>query len=83
MVGAATLAVILLLKGHKRLPGVHDITRDPDARRIPGLVLFRWHVRLFFANEKLFQSRLLDAVAASPTPFAGWSLRPNLSRAGT
>ena len=48
--------------------GYHDITRYPDARRIPGLVLFRWDAPLFFANAELFQERVLDAVAASPTP---------------
>jgi high affinity sulfate transporter 1 len=48
--------------------GYHDITRYPDARRIPGLVLFRWDAPLFFANAELFQDRVLDAVAASPTP---------------
>jgi high affinity sulfate transporter 1 len=48
--------------------GYHDITRYPDARLIPGLVLFRWDAPLFFANAELFQERVLDAVAASPTP---------------
>jgi high affinity sulfate transporter 1 len=48
--------------------GYHDITRHPDARRVPGLVLFRWDAPLFFANAELFQNRALDAVAASPTP---------------
>jgi MFS superfamily sulfate permease-like transporter len=48
--------------------GYHDITRHPDARVIPGLVLFRWDAPLFFANAELFQNRVLDAVAASPTP---------------
>jgi MFS superfamily sulfate permease-like transporter len=48
--------------------GYHDITRYPDARRIPGLVLFRWDAPLFFANAELFQDRVLDAVATSPTP---------------
>ncbi len=48
--------------------GYHDITRYPDARRIPGLVLFRWDAPLFFANAELFQERVLDAVATSPTP---------------
>jgi len=50
------------------IKGYHDITRYPDARRIPGLVLFRWDAPLFFANAELFQDRVLDAVAASPTP---------------
>ncbi len=48
--------------------GYHDITRYPDARRIPGLVLFRWDAPLFFANAEFFRERVLDAVATSPTP---------------
>ena len=48
--------------------GYHDITRYPDARRIPGLVLFRWDAPLFFANAEFFRERVLDAVAKSPTP---------------
>ena len=50
------------------IKGYHDITRYPDARRIPGLVLFRWDAPLFFANAELFHDRGLDAVASSPTP---------------
>ncbi len=52
----------------RRVKGYHDITRYPDARQIPGLVLFRWDAPLFFANAELFERRVLDAVAASPTP---------------
>ncbi len=48
--------------------GYHDITRYPDARQIPGLVLFRWDAPLFFANAELFQGRVLEAVSNSPTP---------------
>jgi len=47
--------------------GYHDITRYPGARLIPGLVLFRWDAPLFFANAELFEDRVLDAVAASPS----------------
>jgi high affinity sulfate transporter 1 len=50
------------------IKGYHDITRYPDARRIPGLVLFRWDAPLFFANAELFHDRVLDAVTTSPTP---------------
>jgi high affinity sulfate transporter 1 len=50
-----------------RIEGYHDITRYPDARLIPGLVLFRWDAPLFFANAELFHQRTLDAVANSPT----------------
>lgn len=52
------------------IKGYHDITRYPEARRIPGLVLFRWDAPLFFANAELFRDRVLEAVAASPTPVA-------------
>ncbi|WP_146909241.1 SulP family inorganic anion transporter [Arenimonas daejeonensis] len=48
--------------------GFHDLKRYPDARRVPGLVLFRWDAPLFFANAELFHQRLLEAVAGSPTP---------------
>jgi high affinity sulfate transporter 1 len=47
--------------------GYHDVQRYPDARRVPGLVLFRWDAPLFFANAELFQTRVLEAVAQSPT----------------
>ncbi|KAF0099350.1 MAG: sulP [bacterium] len=50
------------------IKGYHDITRYPDARRIPGLVLFRWDAPLFFANAEWFRDRALEVVAASPTP---------------
>jgi high affinity sulfate transporter 1 len=48
--------------------GYHDITRYPDARQIPGLVLFRWDAPLFFANAEFFKERVLDVAAKSPTP---------------
>jgi high affinity sulfate transporter 1 len=51
--------------------GYHDITRYPEARQIPGLVLFRWDAPLFFANAEFFQDRVLDAVADAPE-FVHW-----------
>ena len=48
--------------------GYHDIKRYPDARLIPGLVLFRWDAPLFFANAELFNDCVLEAVHTSPTP---------------
>jgi MFS superfamily sulfate permease-like transporter len=50
------------------LKGYHDISRHPEARRIPGLVLFRWDAPLFFANAEIFHDHVLRAVADSPTP---------------
>jgi MFS superfamily sulfate permease-like transporter len=51
-----------------RVKGYHDVTRYPQARLIPGLVLFRWDAPLFFANAELFRDRVQEAVARSPTP---------------
>jgi high affinity sulfate transporter 1 len=50
------------------LKGYHDVARHPEARRIHGLVLFRWDAPLFFANAEVFADRLRQAVASSPTP---------------
>jgi len=48
--------------------GYHDLKRYPDARLVPGLVLFRWDAPLFFANAELFETRVREAVSTSPTP---------------
>ena len=47
--------------------GYHDVKRYPEARLVPGLVLFRWDAPLFFANAELFHQSVLNAVAQSPT----------------
>ena len=39
--------------------GFHDVARHPQARLVPGLVLFRWDAPLFFANAELFQQAVL------------------------
>jgi high affinity sulfate transporter 1 len=52
----------------ERLRSYHDVTRYPEARLIPGLVIFRWDAPLFFANAELFNQRVLGAIAASSTP---------------
>jgi high affinity sulfate transporter 1 len=50
-----------------RVKGYHDVSRHPDARRIPGLVLLRWDAPLFFANAEIFHDRVLQAVHDAPT----------------
>jgi high affinity sulfate transporter 1 len=50
------------------LKGYHDITRYPEARRLDGLVLFRWDAPLFFANAEAFREAIESAVDAAPTP---------------
>jgi MFS superfamily sulfate permease-like transporter len=52
-----------------RVKGYHDITRYPDAKQVPGLVLFRWDAPLFFANADAFRARILEIVdTAEPKP---------------
>src|SRR5262245_56992087 len=48
--------------------GYHDVTRYPDARLVPHLVILRWDAPLFFANAELFHQRVFAAAAQSPTP---------------
>jgi high affinity sulfate transporter 1 len=40
------------------LKGYHDTERYPDARLIPGLVLYRFDAPLFFANADYFRERI-------------------------
>ena len=52
-------AVLGRIEGTK---GYHDIDRHPEARQIPGLVLYRFDAPIFFANAELFSERLQRAV---------------------
>src|SRR4029450_12867890 len=60
------------------LKGYHDGARHTEAKRIPGLVIFRWDAPLFFANAEVFADRLRQAIASSPTPvrWAGVAAEP-------
>lgn len=44
------------------LHGYHDITRHPEGRRVPGLVLYRFDAPLFFANAGYFEQDLLRRI---------------------
>jgi MFS superfamily sulfate permease-like transporter len=48
--------------------GYHDITRYPEARQVPGLIIYRFDAPLFFANANIFRERLLTAVRESAIP---------------
>lgn len=50
------------------MAGMHDIEDYPQARTIPGLVVYRYDSPLFFANAQDFQRRALAAVAAQADP---------------
>jgi high affinity sulfate transporter 1 len=47
------------------LKGYHDLERFPEARTIPGLLLFRFDAPLFFANANRFREQLRARVAAA------------------
>jgi high affinity sulfate transporter 1 len=50
------------------LKGYHDIDRHPSARRIPGLLLYRFDAPLFFANAGYFRRRVHHLVGEATTP---------------
>jgi MFS superfamily sulfate permease-like transporter len=76
---AVTLAIIRLLaissRPHDailgRAPGVkgfHDVSDYPEARTIPGLLVYRFDAGVVFFNADYFKSRVLKVIADSPTP---------------
>ena len=48
--------------------GYHDLTYYPDARQIPGLILFRFDAPLFFANADVFRDRVRARIAEADGP---------------
>ena len=52
------------------LAGLHDIEDWEGATTISGLVMYRYDAPLCFANAENFKQRVLEAIAAEPTPVA-------------
>ena len=50
------------------LKGYHDLERHPNARQVPGLLLYRFDAPLFFANADYFKRRISDLVATTTPP---------------
>ena len=50
------------------LAGMHDVDDYPDARTIPGLVVYRYDAPLFFANAEDFRHRALAAADQHGAP---------------
>jgi len=48
--------------------GYHDVSRYPDAKQVPGLLLFRWDAPLFFANADSFRERIVEIVDDAEVP---------------
>lgn len=53
------------------LKGYHDVTRHPEGRQVPGLVIVRWDAPLFFANADFFGDRVRELVRTAD-PRARW-----------
>ena len=47
------------------LAGMHDVDDHPEARTVPGLVVYRYDSPLFFANADDFRSKAIAAVDAA------------------
>jgi len=45
--------------------GYHDVNRHPEAKQLPGLLLFRWDAPLFFANAEIFAEHVGRAITGS------------------
>ncbi|WP_328737504.1 SulP family inorganic anion transporter [Streptomyces bobili] len=58
-------AVLGLVPG---VAGMHDVDDYPQARTIPGLLVYRYDSPLFFANAENFRHRALAAVDGQPEP---------------
>ena len=51
--------------------GYHDTTRHPEARQIPGLVIYRFDSPLFFANADHFRDHIHNLITHADPP-ARW-----------
>lgn len=49
-------------------PGMYDTADTPEARPVPGLVVYRYDAPLFFANSVDFRRRALQAALSADTP---------------
>jgi MFS superfamily sulfate permease-like transporter len=50
------------------LEGYHDVRAHPDARHLPGLVIYRFDGPLFFANATTFRDEIRRLARADPRP---------------
>jgi high affinity sulfate transporter 1 len=50
------------------LAGYHDVTSYPQAKRMPGCVIYRFDAPLFFANSRTFREQIRAIAATEPRP---------------
>jgi high affinity sulfate transporter 1 len=79
-IAVGVLASLLLLVHFISFPGdavlgrvgntdeFHDVARHPEARALPGVLIYRLAAPLFFANSGIFRSRLEREINESPAP---------------
>jgi MFS superfamily sulfate permease-like transporter len=48
--------------------GYHDRRQHPDARQLPGLVIFRFDAPLFFANARTFRDQIRGLASSDQPP---------------
>ena len=53
------------------VPGYHDLTRHPEGKRVPGLVVARFDAPLFFANGEVFADHIRSLVTMRPVRCTG------------
>ncbi len=70
---AVTLAILLFFRRNwwphgavlgtvEGIEGWHDVDTHPDAKQIPGVVVYRWEAPLFFANAGSFREQIRKLV---------------------
>ena len=52
----------------EKLEGYHDVHSYPDARHLPGLVIYRFDAPLIFANAKTFRDEVRRLARTDPPP---------------
>ena len=73
IVVAVTLAILLFFRRNwwphgailgtvEGIEGWHDLDTHPDAKQIPGVVVYRWEAPLFFANAGAFRLQIRKLV---------------------
>jgi high affinity sulfate transporter 1 len=60
--------------GQSGVDDFHDLNRDPRAKAIPGVMVYRFSGPLFFANCGVLRSRAEELINQSPVPLHGFIL---------
>ena len=48
------------------IPGYHDVSRHPDGKRVPGVLILRFDAPLFFGNGSLLGAFVRDELSRAP-----------------